>query len=394
MPSAVADALLPAPRNPAQPPQGFWGNAGNFAYEALGLGDVAKALRGQMTDTEAQDFLFGAALGVLPAGRARVPELWHGISKIKLPRPVSEMQATYIPGAPLNERVIDPAALQGSWLLPAIGDRSAAGTKLAGVGETKLRNPVEMQGGHGFMPANAEAGAVWASAPGVVSRLGKVARALSETAPVHFPYTAMGERSIDFSHHVSDTLSEMLKSAKLSRSAERAFNKAMKTPNAAFGAVADWPGIASPNLRSYLVNASGDVRNKFAKAMDTATFQDAGFPSVAEARYAVTDPRLLNVNTGDAGLSIGRLDPSGATVTGPTHNTYKANLAGTYVGGLGRSVPKEVFYPDLIQHYTAAGYPANQHDYLMARGLRGAPVAQKADQKWVDTVSQWLAANP
>jgi hypothetical protein len=73
MPSAVADALLPAPVNPAQPPQGFWGNAGRFAYDALGLGDVAKALQGQMTPTEAQDFAFGAAMGLIPMSRGLKP---------------------------------------------------------------------------------------------------------------------------------------------------------------------------------------------------------------------------------------------------------------------------------------------------------------------------------
>jgi hypothetical protein len=73
MPSAVADALLPAPVNPAQPPQGFWGNAGRFAYDALGLGEAAKALRGQMTPTEAQDFAFGAALGLIPMSRGLKP---------------------------------------------------------------------------------------------------------------------------------------------------------------------------------------------------------------------------------------------------------------------------------------------------------------------------------
>jgi hypothetical protein len=73
MPSAVADALLPAPVNPAQPPQGFWGNAGRFAYDALGLGDVAKALQGRMTPNEAQDFAFGAALGLIPMSRGLKP---------------------------------------------------------------------------------------------------------------------------------------------------------------------------------------------------------------------------------------------------------------------------------------------------------------------------------
>jgi hypothetical protein len=73
MPSAVVNALMPQPQNPAHPPQGFWGNAGNMAYDALGLGEAAKALRGQMTANEAQDFAFGAAAGLLPIGRAIKP---------------------------------------------------------------------------------------------------------------------------------------------------------------------------------------------------------------------------------------------------------------------------------------------------------------------------------
>lgn len=65
MPSPVVDALLPPQANPAHPRRGFW----EGAADALGLTDAMKALRGQMTETEAKDFLFGAALGVLPAGR-------------------------------------------------------------------------------------------------------------------------------------------------------------------------------------------------------------------------------------------------------------------------------------------------------------------------------------
>jgi hypothetical protein len=69
MPSPVVQALMPPQVNPAHPPQGFWGNAGRFAYDALGLREAAKALRGQMTDAEARDFFFGAAAGMIPMGR-------------------------------------------------------------------------------------------------------------------------------------------------------------------------------------------------------------------------------------------------------------------------------------------------------------------------------------
>jgi hypothetical protein len=72
------------------------------------------------------------------------------------------------------------------------------------------------------------------------------------------------------------------------------------------------------------------------------------------------------------------------------HNTYSTALTGQYEGGFGASVPKEVMYPDLIQHFSERGYDPVRHDYLMQRGLKGAPIAQPATQEWVDTVSSYL----
>jgi hypothetical protein len=71
MPSPVVQALMPPSVNPAQPP-GWW-NQGvrDFAHGAFvqPFSDAAKALSGRMTGNEAQDFMFGAALGLLPMGR-------------------------------------------------------------------------------------------------------------------------------------------------------------------------------------------------------------------------------------------------------------------------------------------------------------------------------------
>ena len=350
----------------------------------LGAGMVRRAAIPQVAKAE------------LKAAEAAPDDLWHGVSKVKLPRPVSEMTSAHEATAPLAERSIDPAALQGGWLLPAWGDRSATNSLLSMVGDQKLARPVEMQGGHGFMAANQDTGAAWASGKPVVGRLAKQARELgAEGDPVYFPYTAMGERSIDFSHHISDTLAEMLKGRPMSKEAVNNFNIAMRKPNAAFPGIEDWPGLKSPKLREYLASAGGDARNKFAKIMDTAGYQSAGLPSVAEARVAATDPRLLNVPTGASGASIAKLDPEGRVIAAPSkaHRTYDTQLGGQYVGGLPQSVPKEVMYPDMLSAYEAMGYDPVQFAYLMQRGKRGAPIAQRADQRWVDNVSQYLEAN-
>jgi hypothetical protein len=332
----------------------------------------------------------GAPKGAMGAGPVATDPLWHGVSKVKLPRPISEMTAGYEAAAPIAERTVTPAELQGGYLLPALGDRSMAGQRLTQVGETPLATPVELQGGAGYMPAHSERGAIWASGKPVISRIEKNAAALTEKGePVYFPYTAMGERSVDFSHHVADTLAETVKAADLSKTAAHTFDQAMKTDTSAFPGIKDWPGLNSPQLREYLAEASGDVRNKFAKTMDTRQFQASGFPSVAEARFAVTDPRLLNEPTGASGLAISRVTP-GAPRPPSLHRTYEDALPGQYLGGLGASVPKEIMFPQMIGAYKKLGYTPNQYDYLMARGVGGAPIAQRANQQWVDRVSGFL----
>lgn len=386
-------------------------NLGNILTSAYGsLEDVARrnieASRRQEIDPGASIGAVTLAMGATPfglpgqaalgagpiigvGGPRRAENLWHGISQVKLPKPVSEMQAS-IEAAPVAERKITPADLQGGWLLPAIGDRSMASAELTGVGGNRFADPVALQGGHGYMPANTERGAIWASNKGVISGLEKKAGTLAESGdPVYFPYTAMGERAVDFSHHVADTLAEMLPYSKISNASKGEFNMAMRAGGGDFGSISDWPGLGSEGLRDYLSGASGGTRNKFAKTVDTAKFQQMGLPSAAEARFAVTDPRLLDVKTGDTGLSVSRLDPQAPRVD-PAHNTYDTALPGQYVGGLGTSVPKELFYPDLIQAYEKMGYPPLRHDYLMSRSPVGAPIAQKADQEWVDMVSAFL----
>jgi hypothetical protein len=127
-----------------------------------------------------------------------------------------------------------------------------------------------------------------------------------------------------------------------------------------------------------------------------------GFPSVAEARVAVTDPRLLNAPTGASGLSIARMDPKGGL--GPSgHGTYDTGIRGNYVGGFPTSIPKEIIYPDVVgalsKHADAvaqarvdAGLKPFRptEDYLMTRTPKGLPRMQEANQKWVDTNSQYL----
>jgi hypothetical protein len=71
----VSGPMLPAPGNPAQPSEG-WNQGVRDTLHGMTIGpvqDAAKALQGGMTPNEAQDFAFGAALGLLPMGRGLKP---------------------------------------------------------------------------------------------------------------------------------------------------------------------------------------------------------------------------------------------------------------------------------------------------------------------------------
>ena len=339
------------------------------------------------------------ASGQNVARRAMDPNLYHGISNIKLPKPISEMSSVVEPAEKvIQEKVTSPAKLQNGYLLPLIGDRTAAGGNLVKIGEQKLSEPVVLQGGAGFIPQNVAEKAAWASDPSPITNLSKRVAGQSELGkPIYGTYTSMGPQSGDFSHHVSDSLSEMLKQSERSKNSDKIFDQAMKAPTKDFNKerLTDWPGVNSSDLKEYLRDAPGQIRSKFAKLMDSRKFQDRGFPSVAEARFATTDPRLLNEQTGASGLAIAKMDPFGKSFVSPKqHLTYKTNLAGEYVGGLPVSVPKEIMYPDVVEalskyRESLPGYKPTI-DYLMMRTPKGFPVFQETNQKWLDQLSKYL----
>ena len=323
-----------------------------------------------------------AAAKGLGAAALGTGALRHGLSAVKLAKPVEEMLARRV-GTPTASKLITPAELQGGYNFPAIGDRSMAGQQLTGVGGQRLSSPVELQGGPRYMPEHAGQGSVWASGPSVITRLENRAQQLAQGGkPVYMPYSAMGERSVDYSHHMSDTLSEMMKTAKVTKKSAAEFDKAMREPTADYKEpIKDWPGVQTKGLRKYLMEAGGNVRNKFAQTMDSRKFQDAGFPSVGEARFAVTDPRLLHEPTGAAGIEIAETMP-GAPRPPPEHRTYETGMPGIYRGSLGASVPREIMFQDPMRKISQMENPNRAFSMQLP--------AQETHQQWVDSVSEWL----
>lgn len=320
-------------------------------------------------------------------GMARDPRLWHPASDIKLRKPVDEMAFGITDKGDLSPaKTIDIADLEGRILVPAFGDRTRAGGLLTSVDGEDLPSPVDLQGGADFMRSQ---GGIWASEPDAMRTKAKyVAKAAQEAqdAPI-LAYTAMGAQSGDFSRMMSDavmgqlrpSMSNMIDPAVVSRFDDYVIKNVDK----------NWPGILSSGAADYIPEMTGSNRRLLWQEMDKGVYRDAGFPDVGATRLAITDPRLINAQPFDTGLTFGRVDVEAPlTETTPDiHSTYRSQIHGDYLGGLLDNVPGDMVWRDFFGARRAAGAsPAtDQRAFMMTPSIK-----QKVDGQMVDEVSRYL----
>jgi len=341
-----------------------------------------------------------------PLTKDQIDPLGYGRAKGLLTRKLDETDIGYSKDLDLApEKKINIQDLQGSILYPLMGDQSATGLLINSIDDVAFKNPVKLEGGAKFMrgASNQAEGSVWASDKGIISRLDRKVKSLSEETdkPINMIYTAMGKEGVDFSTFPSGVLAEQIPTAKILKKDKKSFDSLMKKrvmegvgtkKREKYPAVKDWVGIDSPKLRDYLDNAPPSVRKKFVKIMDTAPFQQAGFPNVGKARYAVTDDGLKTKTAGDTGLVIARPNLEKAPTNNPLvpHSTYPSQMFGDYVGGLDNTVPRSLLFRDYFSSpkVKSLNNPAMQ-DYGFTRVLP----TQEVDQQLVDTIMNYSLLN-
>ena len=331
-----------------------------------------------------------------PLTLEQIDPLGYGAVKGQQTVPLNELDIGYVDNAvmkPFKPLTIED--LQGSILYPLLGDQSMAGKELVSIGGNVFNRPVNLEGGFNFMRLNDD-DTIWASAEGVTSRIDSEVKKIAEKTglPVNLVYSAMGKDSVDFATFPAETLVEMIPFSKILKKDMNEFVRQMRSSinigSDPYKAVKDFPKLNDPNLRDYLSNASPDIRKKFVRLMDRAPFQNAGFPSVAQARFAATEDILKNVQAGESGSGIAQLDLSKGVIRDPInpHSTYPTQLSGTYMGGLLDTVPRNVLFRDFFKglesQRTKSGKLLNpaMKDYSFRLNLP----TQIVDQQLVDTI--------
>ena len=111
-------------------------------------------------------------------------------------------------------------------------------------------------------------------------------------------------------------------------------------------------------------------------------FQKQGFPDIASARFAITDPRMVHTPSGDVGLEISRATPDAALIRQPQipHLSYPVQIRGDYVGGFDVPLPYEVGLPT---HY-ADSLAKNRDGSAVNRSIQMSLPVERLDQEYVD----------
>jgi len=374
------------------------------------LGDISAGLDAKMAMDRGNLGEAGllAAAGVLPfvppvvgkkiksLTKEQIDPLGYGAVKGQQTVPLNELDIGYVDNAKLKPfKALTIEDLQGSVLYPLLGDQSMAGRELVSIGGNVFNRPVNLDGGFNFMRLNDD-DSIWASAEGVTRRINnEVTRIAEETGlPVNLVYSAMGKDSVDFATFPAETLVEMMPFSKILKKDMNEFVRRMRSDikigSDSYEGIKDFPKLDAENLREYLSKASPDVRKKFVRLMDRAPFQNAGFPSVAQARFAATENILKNVQAGESGSGIAQLDLSKGVIKNPLnpHGTYPTQLSGNYMGGLLDTVPRNIlwrdFFKGLENQVTKSGQLLNpaMQDYSFRMNLP----TQNVDQQLVDTI--------
>jgi len=314
-----------------------------------------------------------------------------GFYKTKAPNYVEDIEVDVEDqGLLVPEKSLSIDDLENTDLIPLIADRTAAGKTLKGVKggakDYKFENPVDLQGGRGFM-RYPDTGA-FASMPNVMGEQAQLAKRVAEAGGdprlVHMSMSAEGG---DFSTMMSDTVMEMMDQSDISAKDVKAFDSWVKA-----NVDADFPGIRSANAKDYLATqVPGTRRQLMWKKLDGPEFKNKGFPVMGDARVAITDPRLLS-SPSMQGSSVTKVDTSGNLITGPVrqHKTYSSQVGPTgadgYMGELD-AVPYEILMRDFFEQRRAAGTKAGSDQ----RSLQmNSTFSQPVDAQMVEEVNRYL----
>ena len=344
--------------------------------------------------------LLGAATSGKAPNKAELDPL--GYQKTKMRGYLSDVDVNLKDtGENLSRTPMSWEAMEGKVVLPFYGDRTSRGLLVEGVSNKRFDQPVYTEGGVDFMrgPAAQKDRAIWASNQNIVKRIEKEADKASrnfEGRDIVGLTGSMAPDANDFATMTGAAMAELVKGASITKKSAKEFDSVMRAVDP------DFVGVLSPNLREWTTSTSSPKRKAFIRLMDSQPMQAAGFPSPAEARYAVTDPTQRDMPAGMFGLGAARIDTStplmfntpkgNKPAASVPHSTYNTQIAGDYMGSL-EPVPQGLLFKDVYDAMegkkTKAGQPLTSAHKTHA--IKTKMPAQEVTPEILDGILSYLS---
>ena len=148
----------------------------------------------------------------------------------------------------------------------------------------------------------------------------------------------------------------------------------------------NWPGIADPEAALAAMKDDTALRKWFNNRMKTPKLtKPLGLPNGLDIQYAITEPRLRDMEINMTGLMTGELKP-GALVeaAGNPHNTYSHRILGEAKGPQEVLTPFVVGFPDAAQHIATTQRPSD-----FTGTIQKVFPHQLVDDQYIDDVNRY-----
>ena len=179
-------------------------------------------------------------------------------------------------------------------------------------------------------------------------------------------HLAMGQMSNNFAMHFADANLRAIDWSKAKPNKIDTFDsiiaygykdpktgEAVKFPN--------WPGLADREGALAAMKEDSNLRKWFNNRMKTPTItKPLGLPNGLDIQYAITEPRIRDMEINMTGLMTGELKPKALVeAAGNPHNTYTHRILGEAGGPQEVLSPFVIDFPDAAQHIASTKQPSD-----------------------------------
>jgi hypothetical protein len=364
------------------------------AFQRGGEGESLSAAKaGDRFEVKGSDFFPEARVG----GRGKDPALYTPFSSIKSATPPALWAAAgERQGGLLDAPILEPSDFKNKRMYFATGDRTTNQDLVQEVNDYLLRNGGQQTyGGPRYMD-QVDRG-VWASeANPMKAKSNAWIEANKRNEDYIAAYMPMGERSGDFSKHMSDVYGGMIAAGENSALWTRNVAKIDEAIAKKFPKIKDRPSFSSPAFPEWLSSQKGGVRASLIKFFDSSQMQKLGVPEVGPARFAITQPELMLSDTASVGYRFGTPKRGAVSERTDLHPSYNAEIAmepGTTSSTLGFDLPwligaRDSALPKAASFAREKGVLDLKAKPKDVKSYMGNPnINQLVDDQWIDEAS-------